>query len=151
MVPLDEMMDVLLDMESGFESALEHSCECATPEGEARCKHCNLWNAAMEGARRRLKELSTVSAIALPELPSEGMADAVRGILQIIRGKPGATFDEVLAHCEARGDDTGRWPLWVQDAEGYVTEQAAAMMIFEIMDKHRYDSRTAMDRTSAGT
>lgn len=63
----------------------------------------------------------------------EAMADSVRGILQLIRNKPGATFEHVRSFCEARGDEIGRWPQWVQDAQGYVTEQGAALMIYDIM------------------
>lgn len=80
----------------------------------------------------------SASGARLPFSPTEEMADAVRGVLQIIRNKPGATFQDVLDHCEQRGDDTGKWPLWVQDAEGYVTEQGAAMAIYEIMEAARY-------------
>lgn len=78
-------------------------------------------------------------------MPTEEMADAVRGVLQIIRNKPGASFDDVRRHCELRGDDVGHWPLWVQDAEGYVTELGAALMIYEIMEQVRYSA--AMDKS----
>jgi hypothetical protein len=90
---------------------------------------------------RKLELLATRSESPkqeLPQMPTEEMADAVRGILQVIRNKHGATFPEVLEHCENRGDDTTFWPPWVQDAEGYVTEQGAAMMIYEVMSLARY-------------
>jgi hypothetical protein len=63
------------------------------------------------------------------------MADSVRGVLQIIRGKTGATVAEVRDHCRRRGDDLTRWPAWIAAAAGssYVTEQMAATMIFQIM------------------
>lgn len=67
------------------------------------------------------------------ELPTEAQAEAVRGILQIIRNRAGATFNKVRAHCIARGDNMDLWPAWARDAEGYVTEEGAAMLIYEVM------------------
>lgn len=64
---------------------------------------------------------------------TEEMADAVRGVLQILRGKSGATFHDVRKHCQLRGDDMTPWPDWILDTEGYVTERAAATMIYDIM------------------
>lgn len=64
---------------------------------------------------------------------TEEMADSVRGVLQMLRGKPGATFKDVRVHCSARGDDLSLWPVWIADCDGYVTEEAAARMIYGIM------------------
>ena len=66
-------------------------------------------------------------------LADEAMCDSVRGVLQIIRNTPGASFADVREHCELRGDAVEVWPQWIKDAEGYVTEEAAARMIYEIM------------------
>lgn len=85
----------------------------------------------------------------LPQMATVEMADAVRGILQILRGKPGATFEDVQDHCEMRGDDTTRWPSWVQDSDGYVTEQGAAMMIYDIMEQARYSALPESGRMKA--
>jgi hypothetical protein len=63
----------------------------------------------------------------------EAMHDSVRGVLQVIRNKPGATFKDVRVHCSLRGDDLSKWPLWIADADGYVTEASAARMLYEIM------------------
>jgi hypothetical protein len=74
-------------------------------------------------------------ALTSPE-PTEEMADAVRGVLQILRGKRGATFLDVYEHCRSRGDDVRKWPQWARDAEGYVTETAAACLVYELMRAH---------------
>lgn len=74
---------------------------------------------------------SAVSAIV--RKPTEAQADSVRGILQVIRGKTGATFPEVYEHCKLRGDDMSRWPQWARDEAGYVTESGAACLIYEVM------------------
>jgi hypothetical protein len=71
------------------------------------------------------------------------MADSVRGVLQMLRGKPGATFADVREHCSQRGDDLSRWPAWIAAAKGYVTEQAAATMIFQIMQANAPASAVA--------
>ena len=76
---------------------------------------------------------------------SERMADYVRGVIQFIRGKPGATFKEVRQHCEMRGDDLSGWPEWVLSADGYVTEQAGAMMLYELMERARSDSMASKE------
>lgn len=65
--------------------------------------------------------------------PNEAQMDSVRGVLQILRGKPGCTFADVRQHCELRGDDLAKWPEWLRTEQGYVTERAAAVMIYEIM------------------
>lgn len=71
------------------------------------------------------------------DTPTEEMLDSVRGVLQVLRGKPGATFRDVRVHCGKLGDDIGRWPTWAAVEYGYVTERAAAAMIYEIMQRHR--------------
>lgn len=63
------------------------------------------------------------------------MLDSVRGVLQILRNTTGATFHEVRKHCQLRGDDMTKWPDWIMDAEGYVTEQSAARLLYEIMQR----------------
>ncbi len=75
----------------------------------------------------------TPSSIERRATATEEMTDSVRGVLQILRNKPGATFKNVRVHCSARGDDLSLWPVWIADSDGYVTEEAAAMMIYEIM------------------
>jgi hypothetical protein len=75
-------------------------------------------------------------AVAWTDGVTEAMSDSVRGVLQILRGKPGATFKDVRCHCSNRGDDLSRWPRWIADAEGYVTEEAAATMLWQIMRTH---------------
>lgn len=70
---------------------------------------------------------------------TEEQIDSVRGVLQILRNKTGATFHDVRTHCGLRGDDISRWPDWVKEAEGYVTEAGAAAMIFEIMESNGTD------------
>lgn len=69
----------------------------------------------------------------VPVEPSEEMSDAVRGILQVLRGKSGASFRDLRSHCEARGDDMKLWPAWAMTEQGYVTEGAAASLIYSIM------------------
>lgn len=70
--------------------------------------------------------------------PTEEMADAVRGILQVLRNTRGATYKQVREHCDMRGDDLSHWPAWLSESlDSYVTEQGAAMMIYEVMDAHR--------------
>jgi hypothetical protein len=84
-------------------------------------------------------------------LPTQEMVDAVRGVLQVLRGKPGANFGDVRTHCSLRGDDLSRWPVWIADEEGqsYVNEQAAACMVYEIMQRHAPStSISATERTS---
>ena len=66
----------------------------------------------------------------------EDTCDSVRGILQILRGKPGCTFADVRKHCEMRGDDMEWWPAWIDLQEGYVTEHGAAKMIYDVMSAH---------------
>lgn len=88
-----------------------------------------LFDLAIAGYRSLRSESARLRA-------SEEMTDSVRGVLQILRNKPGATFKDVLRHCELRGDRIADWPEWVLNAEGYVTEQGAAMMIYEIMARH---------------
>ena len=66
----------------------------------------------------------------------EDTCDSVRGILQLLRGKPGCTFADVRKHCEMRGDDMEWWPAWIDLQEGYVTEHGAAKMIYDVMSAH---------------
>lgn len=70
--------------------------------------------------------------------PTEAMCEAVRGITQLLRGKPGCTFGDLMLHCESRGDDLALWPQWARDSEGYVTESAAACLIYEVMARVRW-------------
>ncbi len=56
----DELTDIMLQLDSGMQQAMEHSCECGTEEGELRCKHCGYWVRAMSQAERRLKALLSV-------------------------------------------------------------------------------------------
>ena len=67
---------------------------------------------------------------------SDAMLDSVRGVLQVIRNKPGATFKDVRLHCARRGEDISKWPDWANEENGYVTERDAAMLIYEIMQRH---------------
>lgn len=85
-----------------------------------------------EGFEERARKI-----IGSPTEPTEEMLDAVRGVLQILRGRPGATFPEVVKHCQMRGDDLSKWPSWIATESGYVTERAAARMIYEIMEAYR--------------
>ena len=64
---------------------------------------------------------------------TEKMADAVRGVLQVLRNTKGASFGQVLTHCALRGDSMIDWPTWIKESKGYVTEDDAARMIYEIM------------------
>lgn len=64
---------------------------------------------------------------------TEAQCDSVRGILQLLRGKTGATFKDVRNHCTLRGDNVNKWPQWAQDAEGYVDEESAARLIYTVM------------------
>lgn len=79
---------------------------------------------------------------------TEEMLDSVRGVLQILRNTHGATYAAVRTHCSMRGDDLSRWPAWIADETGYVTEAGAARMIFEIME--RFGPRTAEPLRIAG-
>lgn len=79
------------------------------------------------------KDAAGTPSAAAPTTPTAEMCDAVRGVLQILRGKGGATFSEVYEHCRNRGDDVRKWPQWARDSEGYVNEMAAACLIYELM------------------
>lgn len=68
---------------------------------------------------------------------TEEMAAAARGVMQLLRGKHGATMTDLYEHCRNRGDDVRKWPQWALDYNGYVTEEAAAMLVYELMDAHR--------------
>lgn len=92
--------------------------------------------------------MDKAEVLATYRMPTEEMADAVRGILQVIRGKRGATFDDVRRHCDLRGDDMDLWPAWALDAEGHVTEQGAAFLIFEVMQAR---SRSPASTRTHGT
>lgn len=79
---------------------------------------------------------------------SDEMLDSVRGVLQVLRNTKGATYKDVRVHCSMRGDDLSRWPVWIADAEGYVTEAGAADMIFGIMEA--FGKRSERARSDSG-
>lgn len=68
---------------------------------------------------------------------TEEMAAAARGVIQLLRGRHGATMNDCYEHCRSRGDDVRKWPQWALDYTGYVTEEAAAMLVYELMEAHR--------------
>jgi len=66
-------------------------------------------------------------------VPTDEMCDSVRGILQVIRLRPGVTYLQVKEHCIMRGDNLSLWPQWATTEQGYVTESGAASLIFSVM------------------
>lgn len=125
-----------------------------TPNPERRLyRHADHYLAAALVNAWRSGEIGVTSSETPPQQSrmsaSEGMADAVRGVMQVLRGKPGATFMDVRTHCRLRGDDMTHWPAWALSDNGYVTEDAAAKLIYEIMAVHapysESTSRTEVD------
>ena len=68
--------------------------------------------------------------VMMPNLETEAMQDAARGIIQILRARPGCTEHDVYLHCKRRGDSTKG--LYEHDG-AYVTEARAIAMIYRAM------------------
>lgn len=84
----------------------------------------------------RLHNVVTGFPLATPAAKADPTGDTlgtVRGVLQVIRGQTGATFDDVRRHCGMRGEDMTLWPEWAMTEQGYVTEEGAARLIFDIL------------------
>ena len=97
---------------------------------EGRAFSLDLYMAQFEVWKVDASELALRSPRAPLFVPNEAMQDAARGILQILRGKPGATEHDVFYHCQQRGDSTEGLH---ENGGGYVTEARAAAMIWRAM------------------
>jgi hypothetical protein len=93
-----------------------------------------------EGDCRRISDLIEYLAarvpdgcVVVPKEPTNEMIDAPRGFTQIIRGMNGCTFAQARAHCVNRGDNMLLWPEWARAEQGYVSEAAAALFIYQLM------------------
>lgn len=74
----------------------------------------------------------TVPMSSTASMETETMQDAARGIIQILRGKPGCTEHDVFMHCKLRGDSTEG----LHENDGtYVTEARALAMIWRAMQR----------------
>jgi len=80
-------------------------------------------------------------------LSREANAERVRGVIQLLRGRPGVSFQDVRDHCNARGDDMELWPKWALEANGYVTEESAALLIYDIMALRSPDHDAVIEAT----
>lgn len=112
--------------------AAERRADAAESELDSKTA---LYQSALEQFEAVSRKLATAeSELARLREPTEQMADAVRGVLQLLRGQPGVSFGEIKKHCTARGDALTGWPQWADDnAVCYVTEQGAAQLIYTLM------------------
>ena len=89
-------------------------------------KHHHFFDALCRTALRGERE----GMVMMPKLETVAMQDAARGIIQILRARPGCTERDVYLHCEHRGDST----KGLHEHDGaYVTEARAVAMIYRAM------------------
>ena len=107
------------------------SCDCGIDPEIGKLKSLGLKQHARIAELE--SQLATVRRDALETEPTENMCDAVRGIIQLLRAKPGCTYTDIRRHCNSRGDDLTLWPAWALSADSYITESGAVALIYLVM------------------